>query len=58
MLTSFGRGNANAGGIGFSLDGRFVIAATGGPALRVFGLLTNAESGQLRAPARRWRWRG
>jgi WD40 repeat protein len=47
-ITAFTRGNASAGGLGFSADGRFVVAGTGGPTLRVWDTLTGQEVTQLK----------
>jgi hypothetical protein len=41
-----GRGNATAGGVAFTADGRFVLAGAGGPAVRAWDTLTGQEVGQ------------
>jgi RNA polymerase sigma factor (sigma-70 family) len=47
-LNAFTRGNANAGTIGFTPDGRFILAATGKPIIRVWDSLTGQESSELK----------
>jgi hypothetical protein len=47
-VNTLGRGNATAGGIGFTADGRFALVAAGGPVVRVWDTLTGLETGQLK----------
>jgi RNA polymerase sigma factor (sigma-70 family) len=50
-LATLGRGNATAGGIGFTADGRFILVAAGGPVVRAWDTLTGQEAGQLKGHA-------
>src|SRR5206468_2791711 len=47
-INTLGRGNATAGGIGFTADGRFILVAAGGPVVRAWDTLTGQEAGQLK----------
>jgi RNA polymerase sigma factor (sigma-70 family) len=47
-VNTLGRGNATAGGVGFTADGRFVVVAAAGPVVRVWDALTGQEAGQLK----------
>jgi WD40 repeat protein len=47
-INAFTRGNANAGGLGFTPDGRFVLSAVGSPVIRVWDTLTGQEATQLK----------
>ncbi len=47
-LDAMNRGNATAGGVGFTPDGRLIVSATGGPAVRVWDALTGQEVAQLK----------
>src|SRR5207248_7067546 len=46
-LTALGRGTPAGGGVGFTPDGRFVFAAAGGPAVRVWDTVTGQEAVRL-----------
>jgi RNA polymerase sigma factor (sigma-70 family) len=47
-IDRFSRGNPNGGGVAFTPDGRFVLAAAGGPAIRVWDAVTGQEVTQLK----------
>jgi RNA polymerase sigma factor (sigma-70 family) len=47
-INTLGRGNANAGSVGFTTDGRFILVAAGGPVVRAWDTLTGQEAGQLK----------
>ncbi len=47
-LTTFTRGQAAGGGVGFSADGRFVTFGSGGPIVRVWDTLTGQEVTQFK----------
>lgn len=47
-ITTFTRGQAAGGGIGFSADGRFVTFGSGGPIVRVWDTLTGQEVTQFK----------
>jgi hypothetical protein len=50
-VATFARGNATGGGLGFTADGRFILAGSGGPSVRVWDTLTGQEAGQLKGHA-------
>ncbi len=47
-VNALGRGNANAGTLGFTADGRFVLSAAGASAVRVWDTFTGQEAAQLK----------
>jgi len=48
MINVFARGHATGGGVGFSADGRYILAGANGPAVRVWDTVTGQEAGQLK----------
>lgn len=48
MVNVFARGVAAAGGLGFTADGRYILAGASNPAVRVWDTVTGQEAGQLK----------